>query len=214
MKADLIQERLWHGYQKAAEVLGHKYRQYRPNGPTDPTAIQNALGYRHLSLNAEDMKYSKPNKYAKATWYGLCSGVGLSVGDYLVGPSGTFFVAAMQPLLPIFMVECNRVISLLRPAQTTGIGVAQYGGDTIATETKLMTGWPASILQGTKGEKNATDLPGDVRTPWWTVLVPYCPGVILNTSDIISDDIGRRYTISSPEQSSLGWRLTCALAVA
>src|ERR1700722_19714522 len=54
-----------------------------------------------VSLNAEDMKYGKPNKYGKPTWYALVDGTNLEVGDYFVGPEGTFFVATLQPLLPI-----------------------------------------------------------------------------------------------------------------
>jgi hypothetical protein len=90
--------------------------------------------------------------------------------------------------------------------------VTNYEGNTPDTQTPLATGWYASVLQGTKGEKNEVGLPGDVRNPWWLILLPQIPGVTLRTSDLVSDDIGRRYVISSAELTDLGWRLTAQQA--
>lgn len=165
-----------------------------------------------VSLNAEDMKYGKPNKYGKPTWYALVDGTNLEVGDYFVGPGGTFFIAALQSLLPILVVECNRTVSIFRPQAQAGLGLGPYGGSTLVTETLLVAGRPCSILQGTKGEKSDGNLPGDVRNPWWAILMPYA-GVDLTFDDIIVDDLGRRYVISSPELSGSGWRLTAMSAV-
>ena len=165
-----------------------------------------------VSLNAEDMKYGKPNKYGKATWYALFDAKNAQVGDYFVGPAGTFFIATLQLLLPILVVECNRVVTVWRPQIETGAD-GEYGGNTVANETALMIGWPCSILQGTKGEKNESNLPGDTRSPWWTILLPY-GGVQLLPNDIITDDLGIRYVVSSPELTDLGWRVTAMTAIA
>ena len=165
-----------------------------------------------VSLNAEDMKYGKPNKYGKATWYALFDGLNAQVGDYFVGPGGTFFIAAMQLLLPILVVECNRVITVWRPQIQTGVD-GEYGGTTDANQTAVMTDWPCSILQGTKGEKNESNLPGDVRAAWWSILLPYA-GVQILPNDIITDDLGIRYVLSSVEISDLGYRLTAMTAIA
>jgi len=160
------------------------------------------------------MSYSKPNKYGKATWYCLADGSLLAVGDYLVQPDGSvFFIAGLQDLLPIFVVGCNRTVDVLRPQQLSGVGAVGYGGNTAATETSLVTQFAASILQGTKGEKSPVDLPGDVRIPWWAILLPVLPGgVALRTGDIINDDLARRYIISSAELTDLGWRITAMQA--
>jgi hypothetical protein len=165
-----------------------------------------------VSLNAEDMSYKKPRGYGKATWYALVDGTNLEVGDYFVGPQGTFFVATLQSLLPILVVECNRTVSIFRPQAQAGLGLGPYGGNTDTTETLLVSGRPCSILQGTKGEKADTNLPGDVRSPWWSILMPYA-GVDITFDDIIVDDLGRRYAISSPELSDRGWRITAMSAV-
>lgn len=213
MDGATVQSRIYKGYGKASAVLGKRFNQYRASSYQNPVSVQNRIASPTVAFNAEDMKFSKPNKYGKPTWYALFDASTSKVGDYLVGPSDTFFIATLQPLLPILVVECNRTISVLRPQQQSGIGVAGYGGDTAANETPLMTAWPASILQGTKGEKNEVGLPGDTRTPWWSILLPYYAGVILKPSDIIADDIGRRYIISSPELTDLGWRITASMAV-
>jgi hypothetical protein len=165
-----------------------------------------------VSLNAEDMKYGRPNKYGKATWYALVDGTNLAVGDYFIGQQGTFFIATMQALLPILVVECNRVVNIFRPYSQTGLtGRAPYGGNTDKKAMLLVAGRPCSILQGTKGEKGDAQLPGDVRSPWWTVLIPQADTDI-RMDDIIKDDRGVRYAVSSSELTDAGFRLTCMQA--
>jgi hypothetical protein len=50
-----------------------------------PLDAGNALTPLKMTLNACDMKYSKPNVYGKATWYGIFDGTQGQVGDYFVG---------------------------------------------------------------------------------------------------------------------------------
>ncbi|WP_218575176.1 hypothetical protein [Limnoglobus roseus] len=180
---------------------------------TDPVThtLNNPLFCRYVSLNAEDMKYSKPNKYGKATWYALVDGCGLQPGDYFVGSEGTFFVAALQALLPILVVECNRTVTLSRVPRQTAVGAVSYSGMTQQNETPYVSGVPCSILQGTKGEKNEADLPGDVRLPWWVLLMPASVGTVLY-GDLIVDDLGKRYIASSVELTDLGYRITAMQA--
>jgi hypothetical protein len=231
MNGATIQSRIWKGYGKAALFIGSTYRFYRPVNSTTPADLFDApdgdwdggeiwdqpgnfLASLPVSLNAEDMKYSRPNKYGKATWYALVDGTSLQPGDYFFGAQGMFFIAALQPLLPILVVECNRVISVKRPQTQSGTGlIGNYGGNTADTETAFIAGRPCSILQGTKGEKSETSLPGDTRTPWWTVLLPDT-GTMISPDDIIVDDLDQRYVVSSNERTDLGWRLTAMIAVA
>lgn len=207
MDAATLQQRLYKGYAKAAQYIGPLYNVFRPSDPLSPFS-GGPVATLNASFNAMDMSYGKPNLYGKPLWYALVDGTQTMVGDYLINDSQTFFIAAMQPILPILAVDCNRTISVLRPQQQDGVGAVGYGGDTDANETPLMTGWPASVLQGTKGEKGEVNLPGDVRNPWWAMLMPAFPGVVLQSADIVTDDIGRRYIISSAELTDLGWRCT------
>ncbi|WP_318833697.1 hypothetical protein [Burkholderia cepacia] len=212
MDAAKLQTKVYKGYGKAAQRIGPLFTIYRPSSASNPISSGNIVTSLNASFNAEDMTYSRPNKYGKATWFCLVDGTQTRVGDYLSNASQTFFIAAMQQTLPILTVECNRRVNLLRPYQVSGVGETGYGGDTAAGETPLMTGWPASVLQGTKGEKNEVALPGDVRNPWWIVLLPAFAGVTLRTADIITDELSRRYIISSAELTDLGWRCTAQQA--
>lgn len=212
-----VQAQIWKGYARAATKLGANYQLYRPTSWSGgPWGSQNFLGSSYatqlVSLNAEDMKYGKPNKYGKATWYALTDGTELCAGDYFMGPQGTFFIAGFQPLLPILAVACNRTISISRMPANNAPGAQSYSGASPETEVAVVAGVPCSILQGTKGEKTEVDLPGDVRSPWWVVLLPDC-GPILK-GDLIIDDLGQRYIVSSPESTDLGWRLTAMMATA
>jgi len=209
MDGTKLQSKIYIGYGKAALRLGLAFAQYRPSMAINPLSSPPVNPALLASFNAEDMKYGKPNKYAKPTWYCLADGTGMQVFDYLIRGDKTYFIAAMQPLLPILAVDCNRVINITRPQLQTQVGgVTDYEGTTAANETPLMIGWPASILQGTKGEKGEVQLPGDARNPWWAVLLPYTAGVTLASGDIIADDLGRRMIISSAELTDLGWRIT------
>lgn len=210
MDAATLQSRIYSGYAKAASRVGFSADQYRPTSASNPTAINNKLRSLPASFNAEDMTYGKPNKYGKATWYGLFDGSLTQVGDYLVNTQdGAFFIAAQQTALPILLVNCNRTITVKRPQQQTGVGAVGYGGDTDANETALMTAWPASVLQGSKADKSDL-LPGDYRSREWAVLLPHYAGVTLRTDDIITDDLARRFVIASAELTDLGWRLLAA----
>lgn len=213
MDAAKLQARIYAGYAAAAQRIGYPADQYRPGSAVNPLAPANHLRSLPVSFNAEDMGYKRPNKYGKPTWFGLLDGRLTQVGDYLVSQQdGTYFIAAQQTALPILLVQCNRTIDVLRPQQQSGVGAAAYGGNTSAGETALMRQWPASVLQGTKGEKNDAQLPGDVRSPWWAILLPAFPGVTLRSADIITDDLARRYVISSAELTDLGWRITAMQA--
>lgn len=211
MDAANLQSKVYAGYAKAAKRIGPTFNLFRPADPLAPL-LSGPVTTLNASFNAEDMTYSRPNKYGKPTWFCLVDGSQVRVGDYLINATQTFFLAAMQPILPILAVDCNRTINVLRPQQQTGVGAVGYGGDIDSNETALMTGWPASVLQGTKGEKNEVNLPGDVRNPWWQILMPAFPGVVLQSADIITDDIGRRYIVSSAELTDLGWRMTAMSA--
>lgn len=209
MDGATLQSRIYAGYAKASLRIGLTFSQYRPTATTAPITAPYLLRTMLASFNAMDMHYGKPNLYGKPLWYCIADGSLLAVGDYLTGNGSTYFIAAMQPLLPILAVECNRTVTLYRPQQQAGVGAVGYGGNTAQNETMMASGFPASVLQGTKGEHGDVKLPGDVRNPWWSALLPNIPGgVRLRSDDVMVDDQGRRYTLSSTEQTDLGWRIT------
>lgn len=211
MDAATVQTKIYKGYKKAAQHIGFPFVQYRPAAALTPLAA---------SLQTLPASFAPTDTYLKAAPYGkpvvqcLVDGTQTRVGDYLVGAEATYFISSMQPLLPIMAVKCNRTVSVFRPAGTTSsVGAQPYGGNTAAGETAIMTGWPCSILQGSKGEKSDVNLPGDARSPWWTILMPHFAGVQIESYDAITDDLDNRYIISSAELTDMGWRITASFAV-
>lgn len=212
MDAATLQQKIYSGYAKAALRIGPTYSLYRATSAINPLAPANLITSLPASFNAQDMKYGRPNVYGKPLWFALVDGTQTQVGDYLVSDEKTYFIAAMQETLPILAVECNLTLNVFRPQQQIEPGENPYGGTIDSNQTELMTAWPGSVLQGTKGEKDGAVLPGDVRLPWWAILMPAFPGVVLRSADIITDSIDRRYIISSAELTDLGWRITAMQA--
>lgn len=208
MDGATLQQRVYYGYAQAATRIGLAFSQYRPTTPTDALAQRNLLRTMPASFNAQDMAYGKPNGYNKPTWYCLADGRLLAVGDYLSGNGSTYFIAAMQPLLPILAVECNRTVTVYRPQQQTGVGVAGYGGNTADTQVAIVTGYPASLLLGAKAETGAAKLPGDGRSVAQSLLLPPIAGVQIENNDIVVDDMANRYIVFAAELTDLGWRCT------
>ena len=194
------------GYAQVANAIGTPFKHYRP---VSSGAISNATLINTLKVSfAQNGSYKKPGKVGNDEWYGYYDATTVTPGDYFSNGSQTYFVAAQQPLLPYLTVYCERVINLLTVTQTGGGGVGDYGGNVATNEQSLLTQWPASIVQGSRGEKGDITLPEDVRSPWWTIRLPATPGVVIQNSMIITDDLSRRYIVSSAEQSPYGWRLT------
>ena len=216
MDQPTIQARVNHGNAIATRFLGAPFTQYRPTSVTNPVSGTPVATLQCAFDPDAAFSFAKPSGYSKPIYYGLFDGTNVRVGDYLVSATqGTFFTAGYEPIKPWLCVSCNRVMTFTRAAAPASTGLDPiYSGATQATDTLLLTGWPASCLAGTKGERgpSSIQLPGDVKLPWWAILLPAYPGVILNMGDRASDDLGRHYIISSAEQTSLGWRLTAELA--
>lgn len=209
MDAAKLQAKVYAGYAKASKRIGFTADHYRATSASSPLDPGNHLDSFPVSFNAEDMRYGKPNKYGHPTWYGLFNGSTVAVGDYLTNAQdGTYFVAALQTILPPLLVQCNRIISIVRPQLQSGVGLGAYGGNTAATETPLMTAWPASVLHAGRGGVSEVGLPGDTANALWQVLVPAFPGVILRSGDVVTDELARRYVISAAELTDLGWRIS------
>jgi len=210
MDGTKLQSKIYIGYGKAAKRIGFDYQQFRATSASNPLS-STALQTLPVSFTT-NFSYSAPNRYGKADWLGLFDARQFAVGDFLVGRQGTFFIAAMQDTLPILCVQTNRTVDVLRVGMDPGVGLGSWSGGRRAGEAPIMQGWPASILQGTKGETNDVKLPQDIKTPWWAILLPAWPGVVFRTSDIVRDDLDRKYVISSAELTDMGWRITAMQA--
>ena len=207
MDGNTLQAKVYAGYAAAAQRVGLSFAQYRPNAGTPALAAGNQIGALLAAFDTGPFNFAKNQDYGKATWNCLADGRALQPGDYLSGASGTYFIASMQPLLPILAVMCNRTITVWRPQQQAAIGPLGYGGSTQTNETAIATLFPASVLAASKTGHAPTNLPGDVAAAWFTLLLPTLPGgTPILDHDVITDDLNNRYVLSGVELSALGWR--------
>lgn len=224
MDGQRIQDLISRGMGTAARQVGMSCDAYRPSGTLDPLAPANRYLRLQAAFDAEDPAFRRSNAYGRAVWYGVFDSAYTRPGDYLVEcESGrTWFIAAQPALLPVICVLTNRVVSFARPARPEEPGANSYGGITRGNLVPLMGNWPASVLAGGFGGREPADLPADVRLGGYDVLVPAAPrdplgrgsgiAVALRVDDLMSDDLGWKYVLSSAELSELGWRLSVKLA--
>nr|DAH92555.1 MAG TPA: hypothetical protein [Caudoviricetes sp.] len=218
MDALKLRSKIYGGYDKASLRLGLDNVQYRPSGTGNPLATAGVT--LKTSFNAQDMTYTKPNKYGIAVWYGLFDASQTQEGDYLVGPQGTFFIASQQLHLPIQLVQCNRKVFLSRTSISSSAGAVDYGGPTGSADDTILlggsgtvadTGWPASILLFGQRERNLSEIPSSVQQIGWRIILPPSvpASVVITAADILTDDLGRRYAVQGAESTDMGWRMTC-----
>ena len=154
---------------------------------------------------ARDGRFAHPECYGDALWYGIFDAAYTRPGDYLVQADSVWFIAAQQRLLPVLCVKTNRIVSFWRPAAPSSTGVNTYGGvDRRRPTNHCSTNWPASVLGASGRGRPSTDLPGDSSSPYWTVLLPAIPDVILLPSDLMTDDLGRNAVVAAAELTDLG----------
>src|SRR5208282_2939852 len=199
MDESRLQDRISWGLNVAARSIGAPTDAYRPSGALEPLRPANRFLRLHVAFSNVHGGFERPNTYDHALWNGIFDSAYTRVGDYLVQHSGTWFIAAQQPLMPVLCVRADRIVSFTRPAAPTASGVNTYGGITAATNTPLLTNWPASVQAASLAGVPSADLPGDSSVSHWTVLLPAQPGVVLLVSDLMTDDLGRNAVVSSAE---------------
>lgn len=204
-----LQDRINRGLGTAARVIGVVCDAYRPGSPSEPLQPTNRYLRLTAAFNAQDPHFVRTNSFGTAVWYGVFDAAYTQPGDYLVEHvSGTaWFIAAQQPLLPALCVKANRVVSFGRAAAPQRGGTNTYGGVTQQSSTPVLTEWPASVLVATPTELSQAGLPGDVRLGSFSVLLPAWNGTVLRPGDLMTDDIGRNFAVSTAELSEFGWRL-------
>lgn len=208
MRGNRLQGVVERGLGRAALMVGQDCHAYRPRDGGAPLAEEN----RFLRLQAAFVRPGRSAvramEYGQATWQGIFDSAYTRPGDFLVrvADGATWFIAGQPALEPVMCVLAERVVAFLRPAAS--LGGTGYGGVTAATAVPLMSGWPASVLEGSGGGIGQAGLPGDARAGGWRVLLPAAPGVLLRGGDLMQDDLGRNGVIGTAELSALGWRLT------
>ena len=222
MKAAEIHKKIYAGRGAAALRLGLDYDVFRPTVASNP--LLNKVATIKAAFNSEDNAYKKPNKPGDAYWHGDFDGRMTRPGDYLVNSVSeqVYYIAAQQQLLPILCVDCNRAVRISRAAPqgaVGAVGAVGYSGlcDSPAESMDVLgvnpasndgkfVGWPCSILFGGRSQV-AARLPADVKNTGWRILLPPSAPVVVRAGDILTDDLGRRYSVEGAELSASGWRI-------
>jgi len=208
-----LADRLAYGAGCAARRVGFLHDAYRPNGPVPPIDLANrflrlCVGYvlPGGSVGAP-AGFGVPFRQAWADWSYL------QVGDYLAGPEGVVFVATIEPPKPMLVVMTNSVVSLARPAPPVLAGLNPYGAVLPASETVLLSCFPASLLVGGIDDRTRAGLPDDTKVPGFTALLPAIDSVQPHVADILSNDCGERFVTTAVERLNGVWRLSAVQAV-
>jgi hypothetical protein len=211
-----IQARLYTGYGQAAARLGGSFDLYRPTGSLYPLSLANKVGetLAVFTVAASGYDFERAASHKDVLFDALLDGSQTQVGDYLVSEGqGTFFVAAQQPLLPILCVRCNHTLAISAPGPAASFGAqTAYGGTDPADETLVAGGWPASVIFDARGRAAEVGLPTDLPSPFFVILLPSTWSDV-RTSQFLTDEHGRRYTVEGAERTALGWRVFAEQAV-
>ena len=223
MDGVLLQSKVYMGYAKSAQRVGLPFDVYRPTSAANPLAGGNKLYTIKAAFtvhSSSDFNFSKPSDFKGPLFHALLDGTQVQRGDYLSSSAtvdGPFYIASMDPIVPILAVQTVRTVSVFRSAGAQKpIGLSGYGGTIASTgdanEVALMTSWPASVLEGARGVGGG-ELPADAGAGMWRILMPAWSGVIITPGCIITDDIGKRLIVRQAELTDLGWNIQAVQAL-
>lgn len=109
-----------------------------------------------------------------------------------------------------------RTISINRPNDTTDVGDRGYSAQRgpINDTRVVVEGLPASIQLDRQGQHNPVGLPTDAdHASVWKVFIPAWAAArgLIQTTDVVVDDLGIAYQVFAPHWDSLGYQLRCTL---
>ncbi len=205
MDSTQLQDRVYWGLNRFANILGVTTDAYRPQGDSHPLRKTNRFLRLRAAFSKADGNFSQPVDYGVAIWRGYFDASYTRVGDYMVQKGETWFIVSQQHLQPVLCVKSNRIISVTRSnTPTTG---ASYDSASPNSTTTIISGWPASVLGTDARGKSSADLPADTATQTSIVLLPAPHGRVFQSSDFVVDELGVTNVIVGAELSDLGWRL-------
>ena len=201
MNGITLQDRISRGMGVAARRVGALYTVFRPSTTDQPINSRSRIITLYAAFNACDGSFKRSAEFGRPTWWGVFDAAYTKPGDYMVGATGTFFVASQTPLLPVECIKTNRNVTVSRTAPVVSGG---YSGLVAQTAESVLQAWPASIIA--LNTRVSGNLP-ETRFGYWSILLPALP-VALQIADVVADDTGRVFLVGAAEESDLGWRLT------
>lgn len=195
------------GMNIAARTMGAVTDLYRPQGYSNPLAPAHRILRMHAAFTPRRGNVLAANVYGDPLWHGIFDAAYTRAGDYLMQTDRTLFIATQQGLGAPLCVQTNRRVTMARAIPHGTLGANDYGGQIQGNTVVLLENWPASVLGVNDTGKPTAGLPSDVSVPYWTVLMPAWRGVIIQTGDLFSDDLGRSAVVAAAELTEMGWRI-------
>jgi len=197
-----------YGYAKLGKVLGQLHSQYRPITAGPALAPINLVGtLPFLASATADGGFRRPGNWTSPEYFALVDPSRLRAGDYLNGPTGTWFVASLETLTIPMVVQCDVIVTLSRNSGIAPGLNAEYGGDT-APDGTLLADWPASLIGGGVSESGRAALPSDPKRFGGGVCkLPAVPGVTIRSGDRIVVQNGDTFLVAAAFLQDRGWRL-------
>jgi hypothetical protein len=104
-----------------------------------------------------------------------------------------------------------RRIKIERADHQNGEAKVSYGGMTPEEFSLVLDNVPCNVQSKSSGRSNTANLPADTVVAQWQINIPrdtVADGVI-KKRDIITDDLGRRFSVVADHCHPLGWKLLC-----
>lgn len=194
------------GLGNAARAIGDSYDVFRPRSAFNPLASENLIMRLPVSLSWGSSGLRTPRGFERAIRASF-DAVASQVGDYLRGPRGVLFIAALPPMRQPVCVLTNASVDVLRASGSRAAGLNAYGGVTEASLSLVLGDWPVQIVSAGSGRSG--ELPADGGQTNWSVIMPISPVPVL-ASDLLQDSAGRRYVVRTTETTEMGRWLSVA----
>lgn len=97
-------------------------------------------------------------------------------------------------------------ITITRPTRPTNVGAQTYGGLDEDAEEVILTDVEANIRQARTG-RQIVDIPADTAFRAFFYIVFKAEKGLVRTHDVITDDTGRRFQVTSNGWSSMGYQV-------
>lgn len=197
------------GPRLVAQTIGVPYDHYRPAADgaiaaLDPANKLAAPLRVWLTVDPKGMATQAPVK-PLPIWYGSFDPAQAQVGDYIVGPGGTYFISTMALPAPMSLTFCSSVVTVTRralgtPGPSFRGGVASHA-DVVATQ------FPCFIGLSTRRDQDELHLPGAIKAQNITLaLPPTVPGE-LRAGDMVetTEAPPKLYTLQGASLGPAGW---------
>ena len=201
MDGPTLQRKVFLGYGKAATRIGFPCTVYRSSSMLAPIVPANIFASNLYASFTPTLNFQKYNKPHVPDWIGIVDATSLQIGDWLVGPSGTFYLADIQESLPLPFIQCVYQVSIVRPAYSTS-------GPTEELEVTIASNLPVFGFSMKSGVQRPSAFPSASETkaaiPGRLFYVNTRTIGAVQKDDVVIDEVSNRYIVDAAVFTSFG----------